>query len=124
MSKPTYLVAVSVDGGDQRVVVEVEDDLRGVGPAAVDGETVIAVGWSMLDGFETLRLIADALISKASALSRRPDAIELELAVKFNAQAGVVLAKTAAEGAVKVTFTWDGGHRSPGPPAESTPSAG
>jgi hypothetical protein len=48
----------------------------------------------------------NALMAAIQALAVKPDEFGLELGVKFTLEAGAVIAKTAAEGNVKISLSW------------------
>jgi hypothetical protein len=96
---------------NRTVIVETEepfpDGLTPVGRGA-DGVVQAAVGFT--DHLSAVRdAVAQALTELRDSLS--PDDITVSFGVKFTAEAGAVIAKTAVEGNLAVEMTW---HRSPG----------
>jgi hypothetical protein len=90
------------------VVVEVEEGEPGFELVARDG--VIADARQRLE--TALHDVRDAAESTLAAFRDgrvRPDGIEVEVGVKLNAEAGVVVAKSAVEGHFKVKLIWQRG---------------
>ena len=58
------------------------------------------------DALATVRGIAGKIISQITTLPNRPDEVECKIGIKFNAQAGVVLAKVSSEGSLELTLKW------------------
>lgn len=54
----------------------------------------------------TIRGIAGKLISQITTLPNRPDEVECKIGIKFNAEAGVVIAKASSEGSLELTLKW------------------
>ena len=90
------------DGGT--VVVEVDEATGGPVRAARPGEVVETAKKTFDEATSGLRAIAEKVIGQVRDLG--PETIEVEFSIKFNAEAGVVLAKAATEGACKVKLAW------------------
>ena len=58
------------------------------------------------DALATVRGIAGKIISQITTLPNRPDEVECKIGIKFNAEAGVVLAKVSSEGSLELTLKW------------------
>jgi Trypsin-co-occurring domain 1 len=58
------------------------------------------------DALATLRGIAGKIIGQITDLPNRPDEVECKIGIKFNAEAGVVLAKMSSEGSLELTLKW------------------
>jgi hypothetical protein len=90
--------------GHQTVLVEVDDPNIGNMPVAR------GVAERAQETFETaiaqIRPGVEALMAQLGELTSKPEAISLELGIKFTAGADAVIAKTSIEGNVKVTLTW------------------
>ena len=58
---------------------------------------------------KTIRAMAEKTVNtvKAIPVSERPSKVEVEFGIKFDIEAGAVVAKASAETAVKVTLTWE-----------------
>jgi hypothetical protein len=81
---------------------------------------VRGVAYSMVDMYEksdeavekamgTIRAMAEktANTMKNIKVSERPSKVEVEFGIKFDLEAGAVVAKASTETAVKVTLTWE-----------------
>lgn len=101
----TRLVEYPLDGGGS-ILVEVDDGHDGPRRAADTG-TPEKMTRTFEETAKSIRPIGEALLAQAKALS--PDSVELELGVKLNAKAGIVLASSSAEGNVKITLKWSPG---------------
>ena len=53
-----------------------------------------------------LKPICAAIVRQASELAQQPEEFSVEFGVKLNAEAGVVIAKTAAEANLKFSVKW------------------
>ncbi len=73
-------------------------------PAAAGGVLRAAEGLEAAPS--RVKATADAVARVIASIEARPDAAQVEFALKFTAQAGVVVAKTEAEAQVKVSLTW------------------
>jgi len=97
------LVRFPLEGGGS-VVVQVDERQSGPVPAASPGEFAAKAKITFEQAVSHLRPIAEAVIQQVKDLG--PQKVEIELGISFSAEAGVVLAKTAAEGSCKVTLAW------------------
>lgn len=102
--------------GGSALQVEVSDDAPGLERISRDHEPgeVVRAGRRLEDALAhvrpSLRAVADTVRSLA------PDSYEVEFGMKFNAESGVVIAKTAMEGHFTVKLQWN---RGSGPGQES-----
>ncbi|MFC5822279.1 CU044_2847 family protein [Nonomuraea insulae] len=92
------------DGAE--LLVEVEDDAYGTARIS-RGDGIIDAGKHLEEVLEktltTVKPVVDAVRKLA------PDAHEIEFGLKLNAEAGVLVAKTAMEGHFTVKLTWNKG---------------
>jgi hypothetical protein len=58
------------------------------------------------DALATVRGIAGKIIGQITTLPNQPDEVECKIGIKFNAEAGVVLAKVSSEGNLELTLKW------------------
>ncbi len=90
------------DGG--HVLVEVDDPLTGNRPVSR------ALADRAKESFESavaqVKPAVDVLMAQLRDLTRQPDDVSLEFGIKFTAEAGALIAKTALEGNIKVTLAW------------------
>jgi hypothetical protein len=90
------------DGGS--VIVQVDERQSGPVPAANPGEIAAKAKMTFEQAVAQLRPIAKTVVEQVKDLG--PNDVEIELGITFSAEAGVVLAKTSAEGSCKVTLSW------------------
>ncbi len=55
---------------------------------------------------QVIKVVGDSVINKISQLGQKPDEISIKVGLKFTAEAGAIIAKTAAEGNLEVTLLW------------------
>ncbi|MFF8596980.1 CU044_2847 family protein [Streptomyces sp. NPDC015220] len=105
------LIWVSLDGSEEsdgaaRVMMEVEAATSGIVRAARPGEVAGTATRTLTESFDQVRAAAASLLDRLTTLPSPPSTVEVELGVKINAEAGAVIAKTAAEGNFTVRLTW------------------
>ncbi|MFC4030043.1 CU044_2847 family protein [Streptomyces polygonati] len=107
----THLVRMLLDAPDRDdaafVLVEVDSSTSGIQRASRPGDVAATAVRSLGESFDQVRAAAEAALSRLTSLSVRPRTVELELGVKFSAEAGAVIARTAAEGNVVLRLTWE-----------------
>jgi hypothetical protein len=101
----TELVQFEMAGGG-RVLVEVDDQEPGVARASRVDDMVIQAKQSLEPALDSIRAMANVALEKLGDLAQRPDELEVEFGVRLNAEAGAVIAKTQAEGHLKVKLAW------------------
>lgn len=101
----TELVRFDVGDG-ATVVVELKDDEPGIERASRDGDRVLRAAVNLDGALEQVRTLANAALEKLRGLAERPAEIEVEFGLRLNAETGVVIARTQAEGHVQVRLTW------------------
>ncbi|TMU90065.1 CU044_2847 family protein [Streptomyces sp. DASNCL29] len=113
----TQLIRVPLNSSEDSdgagaVVMEVEHTSSGIVRAARPGEVAGTAARTLSESFDQVRAAAAALLDRLTTLPSPPSTVEVELGVKINAEAGAVIAKTAAEGNFTVRLVWqrDGGH--------------
>ncbi|MER6031919.1 CU044_2847 family protein [Streptomyces sp. NPDC001851] len=129
MPNPQLLRVPLSDAADDAepasVLVEVETATSGIVRAARPGEVAATAVRSLSETFDQVRAAAEAALGRVTALTTRPKKVELELGVKFSAEAGAVIARTAAEGNVVLRLVWENPGTEPGRPApEASADAG
>ncbi|MEU6812586.1 CU044_2847 family protein [Streptomyces sp. NPDC046831] len=105
------LIWVPLNGSGQcgeaaRVVMEVEPAASGIVRAARPGEVAGTAARTLAESFDQVRAAAATLLDRLTTFPSPPSTVEVELGVKINAEAGAVIAKTAAEGNFTVRLTW------------------
>jgi hypothetical protein len=101
------------DGGTIRV--EVSDDSSGVvgpgdQPIASRGERDV-VQQAVLrfdDALAVLKPVATSILTKLRDIAEPPDEISVDFGFKLSAEAGAIIAKTAAEANFAVSLLWKG----------------
>jgi len=90
------------------VVVQVDEPPQegGVVRAARPGEIAEKATQSFEAALDRIRPIGAAILARLQDVPQRPDEVQVEFGISFSAQAGAILASTAAEGSCKVTLTW------------------
>jgi hypothetical protein len=88
------------------VLVEVADDEPGIERAARVDDLVVKARQSLESAMDQVRAFANATFVKLEDLARQPEQVEVEFGIRLNAEAGVVIARTQAEGHLKVKLIW------------------
>ena len=57
---------------------------------------------------DVAKRVAGQAAQQLGAMGHRPDEMQLKLGLKFTAEAGAIIAKTATEGNIEITLTWRG----------------
>ena len=103
------LVEFVVPGGDTLLVEVDEPEGTGPRPAGVGGNAIERATMGLDQAIAKIRPLAELLLLELQALTRRPDQVSVELGIKLNAAAGIVIANTAVEGNCKITLSWKQG---------------
>src|SRR4051794_734671 len=98
---PTKLVDVKLPNGESLdVEIEVADLQSGAAsitrPEGLDFE----------DALSKIKTAAGELVSAIRDMAERPDSFEIQFGVKFNASAGVVIAKASTEANFTIKLGW------------------
>jgi hypothetical protein len=101
----TQLVRFDLEDG-RSLLVEVDDDEPGIERASRLNDLAVQASVSLQSALEDVRSAANVAIEKLQSLAQEPDEVEIEFGIRLNAQAGAVIAKTEAEGHLKVRITW------------------
>lgn len=91
------------DGGS--VTVEVDEE-PGISRAARPGQVIRTATASFDKALVEVRAAAAAALREFQAMAQRPDEVEIKFGVKFDAQAGAVIAKTGMQGQFEVRLMW------------------
>ncbi|MFJ9608977.1 CU044_2847 family protein [Kitasatospora sp. NPDC101176] len=89
---------------DSSLIVEVEDDSPGIELVSRSAEGIAEAAHQLDDALTACRPTIESVLAALKHL--RPEQIEVSFGIKLNAEAGVVIAKTAAEGHFDVTMSW------------------
>jgi Trypsin-co-occurring domain 1 len=100
----TKLVQFPLEEGGSIVVEVEEEQLSGPVPAASPGDLAGEAKMSFDEATAKLGPIARIVLDQVKDLG--PQEIGVELGIKFSAEAGIILAKTSAEGTCTVKLTW------------------
>ncbi|MBP2400940.1 CU044_2847 family protein [Streptomyces syringium] len=88
------------------IMVEVDADEPGIARASRVGDLITSTAESFEAALEHVRRAADAALSGFRNMEARPDEVQIQFGVRLNAEAGAVIAKTGADGHLKVSLTW------------------
>jgi hypothetical protein len=86
------------------VLFEVDEDAPGLERVSRGSDGVAEASRRLGESLDSVRNAAQAALDALKSLS--PQKLELEFGVKLTAEAGALIAKTAAEGHFVVTVTW------------------
>ncbi|GHJ43561.1 hypothetical protein Cs7R123_09030 [Catellatospora sp. TT07R-123] len=98
----------TADGGHVYVEGEVLDMPTGPQRASPRGKAIVVVGRAFGEALGQARDAAVEALRTFRQGDLDPDEIELEFGVRLTAEAGAVIAKTAAEGSLTVRLRWEG----------------
>jgi hypothetical protein len=101
----TELVQFTLSDGSS-VLVEVDDHEPGIQRASRIDDLIIQAKHSLDTALDQIRTMATVTLTKLADLPRQPDTLEVAFGVRLNAEAGAVIAKTEAEGHLKVKLAW------------------
>jgi Trypsin-co-occurring domain 1 len=101
----TELVQFTLPDGSS-LLVEVDDQEPGIQRASRVDDLIVQAKHSLDDALDHIQAMATLTLTKLQDLPRRPDDLEVEFGVRLNAEAGAVIAKTQAEGHLKVKLAW------------------
>jgi hypothetical protein len=107
---------VRFEDADGPLYVEVGDRDYGVEKVSRGGDEIVEAAERLDTVLERTRPTIGRLVETLRKLA--PDEYEVEFGLKLNAEAGVVVAKTSAEGNFTVKMSWkreSGGAAPPGP---------
>lgn len=74
---------------------------------SVSSKDVKKVEGKFENALGTLKTVATAVIQKLDNITNAPDQVEVKVGLKFNIEAGVIIAKTSTEGNLSVTMRWE-----------------
>ncbi len=97
------LVEFPLESGSS-IIVEVDEQASGPVPAADPGDLAGKAKMSFEQATAKLRPLALAVLNQVKDLG--PHKVEVELGITFSAEAGIILAKSAAEGTCTITLSW------------------
>ncbi|MQY14940.1 hypothetical protein SRB5_51160 [Streptomyces sp. RB5] len=111
---------------DSELVVEVIDDTPGLELIGRRDDGLVQARRRLRDSLEATLPTLRSVVDTAHALA--PHQLEIEFGMKFTAEAGVVVAKSAAEGHFVLRMSWSraqgGTAGAPAVPAQEQPAAG
>jgi hypothetical protein len=94
------------DGGSILFEVESDEGESGLEPAARPGEVAARASETLENAINTVKPAAEAILSRLSNLSQRPEEIEVEFGLKASAQAGMFIASGTIEANYVVKLKW------------------
>ena len=63
----------------------------------------------LTESFEQVKAFSNGISESISTMELKPDEIEIEFAVKFSADAGIIISSIGTESSVTVKMKWDKG---------------
>ncbi|GAB3470290.1 CU044_2847 family protein [Actinophytocola sediminis] len=97
------LMRIPLEGGTD-VYVELADDEPGVRRASRAGDIIDTAVESLEKSLGSISRTVSAAINELRKVEL--DEVELEFGMRLNAEAGVVIAKTGAEGHLRIKLVW------------------
>jgi Trypsin-co-occurring domain 1 len=95
------------DGTNSALLVEVDDSLE-AGNRPVAQGVIEKARQSLEAALAELTPGVTAIVGHLRDLASKPDEFGMEFGIKFSAEAGALIAKTALEGNIKVSLKWTG----------------
>ncbi|MEU6123671.1 CU044_2847 family protein [Streptomyces sp. NPDC047123] len=94
-----------------RAAILVEFQQRGgVRQVALNAPEAMAQSARAVDqAMETIRAMAERVRGTVARMDLRPDGVEVTFGIKFDTEAGAVIAKAGVEASVSVTLRWGAG---------------
>jgi Trypsin-co-occurring domain 1 len=120
-STMTQLVSFPSEEGPP-LVVEVADNSYGLQRVARGDDEIVQSSLKLEDALKRAMPTLRSIVRKIQDLS--PDSAEIEFGVSLNAEAGVVVAKTAVAGNFTVRLSWDGSAKDSAKRPASDPASG
>jgi len=105
---------------DELGVIYFEVEEANTSPTRSDGMTKVGdenTRGKFEDALKTVRGIAGKLIHQIASIPQSPDEVECKIGIKFNVEAGVIIAKTSTEGNMEITLKWKKDPKSDSKPA-------
>jgi hypothetical protein len=102
-----HVVSIPLDDGESlHVEVDVRDE-NGWARAGRAQDAADTVGRTLQDALAPIRPAMQAVVDHLRGGIAPPDSIRLEFGIKFSAEAGVVVARTATEANFSVVAEWN-----------------
>ena len=96
-------------GGNSTAVLGIEvDDLLEAGNRPASQGVVDKARQTLEAALSEVTPGVTAIVERLKELSSKPDEVGVEFGIKFTGEAGVLIAKTALEGNIKVSLKWSG----------------
>ena len=96
------ILTYQTDSGEVAIEIEKGPTYRGTRSAKESTETEKQLNSALA----IIRRVGDAVIGQVKSIANRPSEVQVEVGLKFTAEAGVIVSKTSAEGNLKMVFTW------------------
>ncbi len=101
------LIEVPLDAGG-KLLIEADDTRSTIMRGTTTEERVARVAVSFEESLRNVRPAVEALVDRMRDSTDRPSEITVEFGLKFNVEAGMVVARTGAEASFRVMLTWCG----------------
>jgi NTP-dependent ternary system trypsin peptidase co-occuring protein len=102
------LTRFTLDGGGT-VIVETRNPATRVENVGRAGKSVANAALSLRDALGSVTETASEVLAGFQSMSHRPDEVEIQLGVNFDAVFGMVIANASTGGHIEVTLRWAGG---------------
>lgn len=102
-----YLEYTLDDNSTVRIEVEPSPTQRGTAPVARVADLVEKAQEGFEEALENVRKVANRVADKMQALELKPAKTQVQFGLKFTAEAGAIVAKTAAEAQLQITLVWE-----------------
>ncbi len=104
----TRILQFQVGSGSDAVLRIEVDDPFDAGNRPVSQGVVEKARQSLEAALSEVTPGVTAILERLQGLASKPDEVGVEFGIKFTAEAGALIAKTALEGNIKVSLKWSG----------------
>jgi len=100
------IASYTSENGTQ-ILIEIETPERGGARLVSKGKDgVIEAQGSFEGAIESIKPIADKVMSAIGSLAQKPKETEVAFGIKFSGEAGVILAKTSLDATLNIKLKW------------------
>lgn len=106
-SNDAQTIAASIEADDAQILVEFSQ-APGLRQVSITPENIAQKSAEAVDkAMDMIRQMANRGMIAIDTLANKPTQVEMQFGVKFNAETGAIIAKTAAEASLTVKLTWE-----------------